>query len=139
MTTATAARAAIGRPLIVVGTVLVAVVVNLIIYSIGRLAGGDFRFTNAGASLEVDPLTLVGFTIVPLTIGMTAAALLVRWPWTTTAALVIGPVLALGSIAGMTLPTDFDVTSKVTLALCHAALVPVMIVGLLALRRNATR
>ena len=47
-----------------------------------------------------------------------------------------GPLLALGSIVVMTLPADFDTASKTTLALCHAALVPVMIAGLLALRRR---
>ncbi|MEP6482027.1 MAG: DUF6069 family protein [Rhodoglobus sp.] len=124
------------RPLIVIGTVIVSVVVNLIIYAVGRAAGGDFRFTNGGASMEVDALTVVGFTIVPLILGMTAAALLsLKWRWVTAVALVVGPALALGSIAVMTLPTDFDAASKATLALCHVALVPVMVTGLLALRR----
>ncbi len=136
MTTSAATRAGWNRPVIVIVTVIVATVVNSTVYAIGRLVGGDFRFTSGGVALEVDPLTLIGFTALPLAIGMTAAALLSRWPWTTTAALVIGPVLAVGSIAGMTLPADFDIASKLALSLCHVALVPAMVAGLLALRRR---
>jgi hypothetical protein len=43
-------------------------------------------------------------------------------------------VLELGSILPMILPSDHDTASKVALALCHAALVPVSIVGLRAIR-----
>jgi hypothetical protein len=135
--TAVAPTRALNRPLVVIATVATAIAVNLVIYGFGRLAGGDFRFTSAGASLEVDPLTLVGFTAVPLALGMTAAALLsLRWRRVNTVALIVGPVLALGSILGMTVPTDFDLASKTALTLCHVALVPVMVAGLLPLRRR---
>lgn len=125
------------RPLVVAATVLAAVVVNLALYGIGHLAGGSYRFTNAGAGMHVDPLTVVGFTIVPLTLGVTAAALLsLRWPVFIRIAMVVGPVLALGSILVMTLPADFDLPSKIALAACHVALVPVMLLGLRALERG---
>jgi hypothetical protein len=45
-------------------------------------------------------------------------------------------VLALGTIALMTLPADFDATSKTTLALCHVVLVPITVVAVLALRHR---
>jgi hypothetical protein len=84
---------------------------------------------------EVDVLTVVGFTVVPLLVGMTVVALLVRvWPWVATVALFIAPALPLTTIPLMTLPAGFDATSTITLALCHVALVPTTVPGLLALR-----
>ena len=49
-------------------------------------------------------------------------------------ALFVAPAIALATIAVMTLPAGFDVTSTITLALCHLALVPTTVLGLLALR-----
>ena len=54
-------------------------------------------------------------------------------------ALVVAPVLELGSILVMTVPADLDPTSKMTLAACHVALVPVTVVAVLALRKRAAR
>ena len=48
--------------------------------------------------------------------------------------MIVAPVLELGSILGMTVPADFDLTSKLTLAACHVALVPVSLVAIAALR-----
>ena len=63
-----------------------------------------------------------------------AATLSLWWRWVIPAALIVAPVLELGSILPMILPSDHDTASKVALALCHAALVPVSIVGLRAIR-----
>ncbi|MDQ0577019.1 DUF6069 family protein [Agromyces albus] len=124
-----------GRPAIVAATVAVAVLVNVVISTAGRAAGGSFRFTTQSGPAEVDVLTVVGFTVVPLLVGMTVVALLVRvWPWVVTVALFVAPALALTTIPLMTLPAAFDATSTVTLALCHVALVPTTVLGLLALR-----
>lgn len=117
-------------------TVAGAVVLNLAVYALGRLAGGDFRFTSAGLPAEVDAVTVAGFTAVPLLVGLTLAAVLARfWSWAVYAGLVVAPVLALGTVPIMTIPADFDDVSTITLALCHVALVPVTVLGLLALRR----
>lgn len=125
----------VGRPAIVAATVAVSVLVNVVIYAVGRAAGGSFRFTSASGPAEVDVLTVVGFTVVPLLLGMTVVALLVRvWPWVATVALFVAPTLALVTIAVMTLPAGFDATSTITLALCHVALVATSALGLLALR-----
>ncbi|TMR99460.1 hypothetical protein EJK15_07855 [Nonomuraea basaltis] len=122
--------------MIVTATVTAALAINLVIHALGRAAGGTFRFTASGQVAEVDALTVAGFTVLPLLLGMTAAAVLSRrWRWVVPAALVIGPLLALGTIVVMTVPADFDATSKLTLALCHVALVPITIVGLLTIRR----
>ncbi|WP_315094360.1 DUF6069 family protein [uncultured Cellulomonas sp.] len=120
---------------VVVGAVLVAVVVNLAIYAIGRAAGAGFGFTAAGGSPStVDAVTVAGFTAVPLLVGLTAAALLRRWSWAIPAALVVAPVLAVATIFLMTIPADLDTASTVTLACCHLALVPVSVLALRALR-----
>ncbi|GIH96564.1 DUF6069 family protein [Planobispora siamensis] len=126
-----------GRVLTVVATVAAAAVLNLVVYGLGRAAGGDFRFTASGVPAEVDAITVTGFTVLPLLAGMTLVAALVRiWPWVVNAALAVAPALALGTILIMTIPADFDTTSKITLASCHVALVPVTVAGLLTLRRR---
>jgi hypothetical protein len=126
------------RPAIVAAAVLTAVAVNLAIYGIGRLAGGTYRFTTSGAPLEVDPVTLVGFSALPLAAGLTLAALLsLRWAWVIPVAMVVAPVLELGSILGMTVPADFDLPSRIALMSCHVALVPVSLVALRAIGRTA--
>jgi hypothetical protein len=127
-----------GRPrsVLVVVTVLVALAVNLLIYALGRLAGGSYRFTAGDAAAEVDAVTVGGFTVVPLLVGLTLAALLsLRWPRVVLVALVVAPVLALVTVPLLTLPADFDGTSTVALALCHVALAVIAVLALLRLRR----
>jgi len=115
--------------------VIVATAINLVIFTVGSLLGASYRFTTQGQQMTVEPITLVGFSSVPLAIGLAIAALLsLRWRWVLRVALAVGPVLALGSIFIMTVPAGFDTTSLVCLALCHTVLVPVMIVTLLAIR-----
>jgi hypothetical protein len=50
------------------------------------------------------------------------------------AALVVAPVLAIGTIFIMTVPTDFDTASTVTLALTHVVVAVVTVAAILALR-----
>ncbi|MEU5940536.1 DUF6069 family protein [Micromonospora sp. NPDC047548] len=115
-----------------------AVVVNLIVYSTGRAAGGTFRFTSSSGPAEVDAVTVAGFSAVPLLIGLAAVALLAPLAaWVIQVALVAGPALAVGTIVLMTLPTDFDTASKATLALCHLTLVPIIIAAVVAIGRQA--
>lgn len=126
------------RTTIVALAVATAVVTNLVLYALGRAAGGTFRFTSAGRPAEVDAVTVAGFSAVPLLIGLAAVALLApRAPWTVRAALVVGPLLAVGTIVAMTLPADFDRASTTTLALCHLALVPIIVVAVVAIGRRA--
>lgn len=126
------------RPVIVAATVVAAVGVNLVVYALGVAFGGDFDFTNKGKTIHVSPASIILMTTVPLLAGMTLAALLsLKWPGIVKAALVIGPVLALVTIGTMTIPVDLDTTSTITLAATHVALIPVMVVGLLALARRA--
>ena len=124
---------------VVVGTVLVAVLVNLAVYGVGRLLGGSYRFTSPMGPSEVSAPVVAGFTAVPLVVGLVLAALLARWRWVIVVALVVAPVLALGTIVLATLPADFDTVSTAALALCHVTLVPISVVALLRLRVLATR
>lgn len=116
--------------LLITAAVGSAVVINLILYAGGRAIGGTFDFTGPSGPATVDAVTVAGFSAVPLLIGLSAVALLARFgSWVTRAALILGPLLAIGTIAVMTLPTDLDPVSKVTLALCHLTLVPIIIVA----------
>jgi hypothetical protein len=126
--------------MVVAATIVLAVLINVVIYAIGRAAGGTFRFASPSGPAEVDALTVVGFTVVPLFLGMTVVALLVRvWPWVVRVALVVAPAFALVTIPVMTFPAGFDLTSTITLALCHVAMVPTVVFGLLALRAVGPR
>lgn len=126
--------------MIVTATIILAVFINVVIFAVGRAAGGTFRFASPSGPAEVDALTVVGFTIVPLFLGMTVVALLVRvWPWVVPVALVVAPAFALVTIPVMTLPAGFDVTSTIALALCHVAMVPTVVFGLLSLRAVVRR
>ena len=135
MSSATVSRTYVsGRTAVVVGTVLVATVVNLAILAIGQSAGGDFQFTSGGDRMTVGAGGVAMLTIVPLLVGMTLAALLsLRWPAVLRIGMFAGPAAALVTIGTMTIPADLDTTSTVFLALMHVALVPVTIAGLLAI------
>lgn len=114
-----------------------AVVVNLLVYALGRAAGGGFQFLAGGVPAEVDARTVAGFSAVPLLAGLTAVALLApRFPWVSRAALIVGPVLAVGTVLLMTLPADLDEISTVTLAACHLTLVPIIVLAVRALSRR---
>jgi hypothetical protein len=129
--------ARIPAPLLVAGAVVLAIVVNVGIHALGRIAGATYRFTEATGPAEVDSLTVLGFTLLPLGIALALVAILGRfWRWVFPVALVAGPALELGSILGMTVPADFDGVSTLFLALCHVALVPVTVLAVLALRRR---
>ena len=125
------------RSVTVIATAVVAaVVVNLVVYAVGRAAGGDFRF----AGNEVDALTVAGFSAVPLLIGLVLVALLSRLgPWVTRTAMIVAPVLAVVTIFVMTIPADLDTTSTITLALAHLTLAPISVLAVRALARTSSR
>ena len=128
---------ALPAPLIIVIGVAAAVGVNLIIYALGVLAGGSFVFTSAYGPARVGAAVVAGFTAVPLTIGLVLTAIIGRW-WRPvfTGAAVVASFLALSTIFVMTVPSDHDLVAKVTLGLCHVALVPVTLIVLAALSRR---
>ena len=123
-----------GVPGTVIAAAMVAVVINLIVYAVGTLAGASFDFTVDGTSEHVYALLLTAFTAIPMLVGLTLVALLARW-WRQVIplALVVAPLLAIGTIFIMTLPTDFDTASTVTLAITHVVVAIVTVAGILAL------
>ncbi|MFC0004434.1 DUF6069 family protein [Micromonospora siamensis] len=126
------------RTAVVALAAVTAALVNLALYGLGRAAGGTFRFTSPTGPAEVDAVTVAGFSAIPLLVGLSVVALLAPvTAWIARAALVVGPVLAVGTIVLMTLPTDFDTMSKVTLALCHVTLVPITLAAVVAIARRA--
>ncbi|MFC4124547.1 DUF6069 family protein [Nocardia rhizosphaerae] len=142
MTTATAttrtvpALPALTRPVAVIGAVVAAVVLNLIVWGIGELAGGSFTMTNAGVVSDVAPGGVILMSAVPLLVGMTVAVL-VSYLWTGVLRVgaVVGSLLSLGTIA-MTVSADFDTASTVALSLMHVVLVPVLVIALEGVRRS---
>jgi hypothetical protein len=128
----------LSRAAVVALSCATAVTANLIVYGVGRAAGGTYRFTSATGATEVDAITVGGFSAVPLAIGLTTVALLAPLAtWVARAAMVIGPALAIGTILVMTLPADFDTVSKVALALCHLTLVPITIAAVRVIAHRA--
>ncbi len=127
-------------PPVVLAAVLVAAASNVLLFLAGRALGAGYAFTAATGPARVDVVTLLAFSTLPLAAGLTVVALVRRW-WAgaVTIALVVAPVLELGTILVMTLPTDLDTVSTVVLALCHVVLVPVTVVALLALRTAGPR
>ncbi|MEU4689022.1 DUF6069 family protein [Actinoplanes sp. NPDC023714] len=133
---ASPALRSLSRTKVVVFAVVLAVVVNVIVHACGRLAGGSFAFTTPDGPAEVGAVTVAGFSAVPLAAGLVLVALLARrFPWAARAGAIVGSVLAIGTIATMTLPADLDTVSTITLALCHLTLVPI-VVGACALLRS---
>jgi hypothetical protein len=122
--------------MVVVAAALAAAIVNLLVYAVGRAAGGTFQFTTAGQTAEVNAVTVAGFSALPLAVGLVLVALLARHTWAIKTALVAGPALAVLTILIMTIPADLDTKSTITLAVCHLTLVPILIV---AIRRLAAR
>ncbi|MDM4780986.1 MULTISPECIES: hypothetical protein [unclassified Micromonospora] len=58
----------LSRTAVVALATAVAVVVNLAVYAIGRAAGGSFLFTADGRRVEVDAVTVAGFSAPPLAV-----------------------------------------------------------------------
>lgn len=127
------------RPLVVAAAVAAAVVVNLVVFTVGRAAGGSFTFTRGGTPATVDAATVAGFSAVPLLLGLVVVAVLVgSWPVIARVAAVVAPVLAVVTIGLMTLPVDLDAVSTVTLALCHLTLAPISVLAIRSLGRPAS-
>lgn len=125
------------RAVVVLAAIAVAVVVNLLVHAAGRLAGGEFAFTREGTSMEVDPITVAGFSAVPLGAGLLLVAVLVgRVPWVARVASVVAPLLAVVTIFVMTVPVDLDAVSTVALAACHLSLVPISLLAIRRLQRH---
>ncbi len=126
----------LSRPVAVIGTVVVALVVNLVLWLIGLAAGGSFEVLDGDKMMAVAPGGVIMLTVVPALVGLTAAALLsYRWPVMIRVAQVVGPLLALGTIA-MTIDADFDAASTVSLAAMHVVLAGAVFAGLEGLRRK---
>ncbi|MEU1734190.1 DUF6069 family protein [Streptosporangium sp. NPDC020145] len=129
------ADAARVRPVwIVVGAVLGALAVNLLIWLIGRGLGGSFVYLEAGGRPHTTtaPQGVITMTVVPMTAGLVAAALLgSRWPVMVRVAQVAGPLLALATVA-MTFTAGFDGVSQIALTSMHVV-IAVVVAGALQL------
>jgi hypothetical protein len=113
--------------------VLGAAVVNAGIFLAFSAAGGTFENTRMPQPVGL-PAVLV-LTVVPMLIGLSAAALLARrWPGLVTVGQVVGPALALVTIA-IPATSGFDTLSFVALTLMHVMVAVAAFLGLAALKR----
>ncbi|MEU5843510.1 DUF6069 family protein [Rhodococcus sp. NPDC047139] len=123
--------------LVIAASVSAALVVNLVLWASGLAAGGTFEHTDAGEVMSAAPGGVVLMTVLPLTVGLALAALLMLW-WNGFAriAQVVGAILPLATIQG-TISADFDTPSTVALTLMHVviAVVAVAAIELLRVRR----
>ena len=126
------------RTTTVLAATLLAVLINLAIYALGSAAGATFRFPGPDGAV-IPWFAVAAFSALPLAVALTAIALLApRRPWIATAALVAAPVLLLASIPLMPVPVGFDTATTVALSLMHAALVPIAMLAVVMLRRQAS-
>lgn len=129
---------AVNRPVAIIGSVAVAVVVNLAVWLLGEAAGGSFEVVEKGVTNYVGGVGVILSSAVPLLIGMTLAALIsYRWVGVLRVAQVVGSVLAIATI-GLTVSAAFDGASTVALSVMHVVLAPVLVIGLEAMRRGLT-
>ena len=129
----------LGRVQTVLGTVVAALLLNLLVYGLGVAAGGSFELTSNGERATVTAGTVAGMTAVPLLVGLVVTALLsLRWVGVIRVAQVVGPVLSLATIGG-TVVADFDATSTVTLSAMHVVIAALIIAGLELMRRRLIR
>src|ERR1051326_5547719 len=93
---------------------------NLIVSAIGRALGGNFPYTQNGASVRVEAVAITFLSLGPLATGLLVVGLLARrWPVALRVARVAAPVLAVATIFVITIPAGFDTTSAVCLAAMH--------------------
>ncbi|MFI6046131.1 DUF6069 family protein [Nocardia sp. NPDC051321] len=127
---------AVNRPTAVIGSVVVAVAVNLVVWLLGEAAGGSFEAVDKGVTTQIGAGTVAASAAVPLFIGMTLAALIsYLWAGVLRVAQIVGGVLAVATI-GLTVAAALDTATTVTLSVMHLVLAPVLVVGLEAMRRG---
>jgi hypothetical protein len=120
--------------------VVAGVVVNLVIFAVAKAAGVAMTVpdpNNAGALLEVNAVSAVISSAVPLLLGAVVAGLTVpRFSWALPALQVIGGALAVLTVLGP-LGADTDTGTKVVLSLWHLVLGVVYVGALWQSRREA--
>lgn len=117
-------------------TIAAALLVNLALWILGDLAGGDFITVDDGETNDAAPGGVIIMTVVPLLIGLaTAAGLAFAWRPILPIATAIGGVAALATI-GLTTSANFDTASTVSLSAMHVVIAAAIVGALEALRRN---
>jgi hypothetical protein len=99
--------------------------INLVNYLLGRLGGAIFTYTQDGATIDVDALSVLIMSTIPLATGLVVvAALATRWRPVLDVAKIAAPTLAVVTIGAMTIPAGFDRTSTILLAAMHLVIIP---------------
>lgn len=121
-------------------TLVAAIVINLIVYAVGTLAGGTFDFVDKNEPFHVGTLLIVAFTAIPLLVGLVVTMVFGRWwDWVYAVAAIIVVIAPIGTIFIMTIPVDLDTTSTITLAAAHVVVAITGLWGVLQLRSLSYR
>ncbi|MFN0285011.1 MAG: DUF6069 family protein [Kineosporiaceae bacterium] len=99
-------------------TAAVAVVVNLVVYLVGRAVAGPLTVTQAGSDLDVPVVAPIAATVVGVAVGAVALLVLRRFAGGLTIWTVLAVVVGLGSITQPVL-AGTDTGTDVTLGLMH--------------------
>ncbi len=124
-------------PWVIAAAAGVAVVVNLVAFAIGRVAGATFEFTSNSELRTVDAVTVAGFSSAPLALGLAVTAAVARSRiGFVRVARWLAVVLCVVTIAVLTVPADFDTASTIALSVCHLTLIPINVVVLAEIERR---
>lgn len=119
------------RPIAI--TILAAAVVNAAIFLAFSAAGANYENTRIPQPVGLPAVLFL--TIVPLLIGLTGVALLSRrWPGLVTVGRIVGPALALLTVA-VPAASGFDTLSFLALTLMHSIVAVAVFLGVGALKR----
>lgn len=115
--------------------VAVAVAANLLVLGIGNAAGAELAYVDGGATSDIGIVDVLFASIVPLTLGLTLAAIVaIRWRGVLRVAQVVG---GLAALAMMPFALDADGGTRLTLAAMHLV-VAVLAVAALEVGRRRT-
>lgn len=116
--------------------VAAATAVNLGIYGLARLVGGDVVLLDGGDPHHVAVFDVVSASVLPLGLGLVVAAVLaLRWPSVTRLAQVVGGGAGIVTAAGP-LVADADWVARISLAAMHVVVGVTAIVVLEVVRRH---
>jgi hypothetical protein len=136
-TSPTRSRTNAGRLAVIAAALAGLLLINLVIYAIGRALGGAFTYQQNGSTVRVDPAAITIMSLAPLATGLALIAVLSQmWPAAIRVARIAAPTLAVATIAVMTIPAGFDTTSTLALATMHLATIPAALLALSALPRR---
>jgi len=117
--------------------IVAAVVGNLVVFGIGKIAGASFEYRDDAGVHEVTMGGVLTSSVLPLAIGTGLATLIsLAWRPILRVAQVVGGALGLITVLGP-LSTDADTGTRLALAAMHVVLAVVVVITLEAVWRSS--